>query len=165
MRSYDDVTINLSTLAAGAAIKGNLKIDASREQGIRMQKMKAAMSWNGLTDAEGPLMVGLCNSDLSPTEIAECIAADPQKELDTPATEQVMREVFPIWFIGLFTTTKEPPVHEVDAGMLREIRYPWKEVIEGNGLSWFVMNLGGGALTTGVGVHFFSVTIGEWRDD
>lgn len=160
MRSYDDVEMALSTLAAGAVIKGQLKIDGSREQGIRLSKMKAACSISGKTTGEGPIIVGLCNTDLSVTEVAEAFAADPQKELDTPASEQVMREVFPIWHFGKGVLTGQG-----DAQPYREVRYPWKDVIEGNGLSWFAINLDSGSLTTGTLVDVSSVTIGEWRED
>ncbi len=162
MRSYDDVQIVLSTLAAGVTIKGNLKIDGSREQGVRISKMKAACGVSGEGADLGPLLIGLCNADLSPTEISECLSADPQKDLDTPASEEVMREIMPIWLYPIQAITNS----DVNAlRTLQSIRYPWKEVIEGNGLAWFVTNLDETTLAGGGLVDIFSVTIGEWLRD
>ncbi len=159
MRSYDSVEITLSTLAAGAVLKGALKIDGGREQGVRISKMKAACMISGITTGDGPLVIGLCNVDLSVAEIAEAFDADPQKELDTPASEQVMREIFPIWAQG------KQSQQGADIWPYRSIRYPWKNVIEGNGLAWFVVNHDASALQTGGIVNIESVTIGEWLHD
>ncbi len=162
MRSYDDVNITLSTLAAGAVLKGALKIDGSREQGVRITKMKAACGIFGLPANDGPVVIGLTNQDLSVTEIAECFAADPQKPDDVPGSEQSMRQVFPIWFSQI-----QGVVNTGVNGLrtYQNIAYPWKEVQEGDGLAWFVINLDGVALGTGGVVSIASVTIGDWLGD
>lgn len=158
-RSYDDVEIVLGTLAAGAVLKGALKIDGGREQGVRIQKLMAAVSVIGQTTGEGPLIIGLTNADLSVSEVAEALAADPQKPDDVPGSEQSMRQIMPIWFVP----KNQPSNNEIQR--LVEIPYPWKLVAEGDGLAWFVANLDGSALTTGALVDIFSTTIGEWNGD
>ncbi len=163
MRSYDNVIIALSTLAAGAVLTSPLKIDGARENGIRLQKMKAQMSFRGLTDGEGPVVIGLATTDPSVTEIAEVFTADPQKPEDIPASEQVMRKIFPIWMIG------KAELNSVTRGVKNEyteIQFPWKNIEEGTGLKWFAVNLDASAtLTTGGVIEIVSVTIGTWLDD
>ncbi len=164
MRSYDDVLLNLSTLASETALKIGTKMDSSRENGFIIKKQKIAISINGLTDAEGPILVGMTNTRISAAEVAECINADPQSPLDVPAQERSMREVYPIMVFALWTTTKDPAVNEI-RNEYRALHYPWKEIPEGTGLDLFAMNRGGGALTTGAAVNFQLTTIGEWSRD
>ncbi len=159
MKVYDDVSMSLGTLASGAVIKGATKIDAAREQGTILKKIMAQCSVNGKTAGEGPLIVGLCNVDLSTVEIAEALAADPQKGLDTPASEQVEREIMIVWMVGRGITS------DAEITPFREVKYPWKEVIEGNGLAWFVMNAGASGLTDSSFVSVFSFIHGEWMRD
>ncbi len=160
MRSYDDVLLVVGALQAGAVAAQATKMDAAREQGFRMQKLKAAMSFNGKTSDEGPIVVGLCSTDLSTTEIAEVFASDPQKPDDVPASEQVMREVFPIWHIAFAVNAPQESTTPY-----RNVAYPWKETREGDGLKWFAINLGPAILTTGTLVQISSVCIGEWLLD
>ena len=158
-RVYIQNNLGLGTLGSDLVLKSALRVDASRENGVRITKLKAAVSYNGKTATEGPLLVGLCSTDLSTTEIAEALAADPQKPDDVPASEQVMRQVFPIWLIPA------GPASEPDTKELVEISYPWKEVAEGDGLAWFVQNRDGNALTTGCTIEIHGVCIGEWLND
>ncbi len=159
-RVYMDDIIGLGALGAGLVLKTATKVDASRENGIRIQKLMCAMTFSGKTAAEGPIVVGLASTDLSTTEIKECIDADPQKPDDTPASEQVMRQVMPIWVIGKTETASQNSPYRYE-----EIPYPWKEVAEGDGLAWFAMNEDGSALTTGTEIEIQGVLIGEWLND
>ncbi len=162
MRSYDNAIITLSTLASGAVLGGALKIDAARENGVRLEKMKAQMSFRGKTDGQGPVVVGLAHVDLSDTEIAECFAADAQKPVDTPDSERVMRKVFPIWMIGKAELSS---ISGRGTNEYIEIAFPWKTIREGSGLKWFAINLDSGSLSTGTVIEIVSVTIGEWLLD
>ncbi len=159
-RIYIDDVIGLGTLGAGLVLKTATKVDATRENGIRIQKLMAAMTFAGKTATEGPIIVGLCSTDLSTTEIAEAIDADPQKPDDTPASEQVMRQVMPIWVIGTNDTASLAGPYRYE-----EIPYPWKEVAEGDGLTWFAMNEDGSALTTGMTIEIQGFLVGEWLND
>ncbi len=159
MRSYDNVLTVMGTLATLLVLKTSLKIDTGRENGVRLKKMLMAMTFEGKTAGEGPLLYGLCLSDLSPTEIQEALNADPQKPDDVPASEQVMRKLMVIGVIpAAMTASTDPEVY-------REVRFPWKEIEEGSGLSWWVQNRDGGSLTTGTNVRFSSFAMGEWLDD
>ena len=159
-RIYKHATITVGALATLSAVKGNTVIDGSRENGVRIEKMKAALSWHNKTADDGPCTVGLCNSDLSPAEVAECMVADPQKPLDTPASEQSMRNIFPVWLIDKASTGTGNLVQEYT-----DIRYPWKEILEGDGLSWFLFNHDSATLTVNFVCEIPMVIIGSWLDD
>ncbi len=167
-RSYDETTITLSTLAVDSVLKGLMKIDASREQGVRLKKVMATCSRFLPQSGNGPLWVGLANSDLSQAEIAEAIVADPQHGSGVPGQERTMREVMLIWVIPRAHVDGDDASraqNQNEAMRLRTIPYPWKKSIEGTGLAWWVMNRGGGVLTTGEVVNISSFMMGERLDD
>ncbi len=151
--------VALGTLANLTAIAIALTPDASREQGARIKQLKLAISYKGKTAGEGPLIVGLCDSNLSVAEIAEAILADPQHVADVPATEQGNRRVFPIWIIpaGL---TADDRIQKTE-----EVHYPWKDMEESQGLKFWVFNADGNALTTGTEVTVDGSIVGEWLHD
>ncbi len=55
----DQTTIVVGTLAADASKQTNTKIDGARQQGIKVKRVKAGMTFNAKTTAEGPIEVGL----------------------------------------------------------------------------------------------------------
>ena len=151
--------IALSTLASLTAIAVILTPDSSRDQGVRIKQLKLACTYKGKTAGEGPLMVGLCDSNLSVAEIAEALVADPQHVGDVPATEQGNRRVFPIWNIGPALVAGD----SVEG--FEDVHYPWKTMEEGIGLKLFVFNADGSALTTGTIVTVTGSTVQEWLRD
>ncbi len=162
MRTYGHTRIQLTTMASKTVLKGATKLDGSREQGFFLKKIRASCGISEMPPDLGPLVIGLCNIDLSTVEVEECLTADPQKELDTPASEQVMREVMPIWYYPVQN------VADADANSIRTLQtvnYPWKENIEGNGLAWFVYNAGDSALTGSAEASLFGFFFGEWLND
>ncbi len=157
---HGNASITLGTLAALTGITTGLEIDGSREQGVRIRQLKAAISFSGKTTGEGGILVGF-STDLSATELTEALVADPQGISDIPATEQGNRKVFPVWLIGSSQVAGVLPLEQE----LREINYPWKQIDEGSGIQLFAFNLGSGALTTGGGMSVTYVAVQEWLDD
>ncbi len=157
-----NVQFNLGTLATVTAIKGQSKIDASRENGLRLKKMWSAMDIRGKTGAqdEGPIIMGIC-VDSTITEIAEFFSSDPQKYNDPDLSEKSNRKVFPIWFIPQLVTAIND---NVGAVLFRNMRIPSWTIPEGSALEYFAFNAGA-ALTSGAQVSITSVFVGEWLRD
>ncbi len=150
-------TITVGTLANNTAIIGNTNIDATREQGIRLKQLKAGYLLTGQTGDEGPLIYGWC-LELTAVEVAEAILADPQDSEDTNAKDNANRKVFPVGIFGVSTQI------EMNRD-LKEVNFPWKEIIEGATLKWFVFNASGSTFTTGAVAHLFAATVQEWARD
>jgi len=150
-----EITVGaLTTLSvAGAA----LAIDAARKQGVRIKKMKYAVTYKDKTAGEGPLLFGLASVDLTNAEIAEALIADPQSARDSPSNEEANRQVFPL---QLLPASAEVATQEHQP--MRSVRYPWKRILIGNGLKAFVANLDGSTLTTGTLVSVFISVVQDW---
>ncbi len=157
--SYLNKEVALSTLASGASIIVNTKIDSSREQGVTLKKMDMPMpSWAGKTAGEGPLIYGV-SWDLTAALIAEAINADPQDEDDTVEVEESKRKLV------VLGTIPAGGVADINPSRYRRVPIPWKEVPEGTTLKFFVHNADSSALTTGTVVKFNALVVANWRDD
>ncbi len=153
----NEITVGaLTTLAVAGS---STMIDSSRLAGMRIKKMKYAVQYKDKTASEGPLLLGMASVDLSNAEIAEALVADPQSPRDQPAAEQANRQVFPL---AMLPASVEVAGNEIQA--LRSLRYPWKRILEGNGLKYFVQNLDGSTLTSGTLVTVFTAVVGTWDD-
>lgn len=151
--------MGLSTLASGSVIEGTTKIDAAREQGVKITKLMAACDFTNKTSDEGPLVVGYAIGNMTAAEIAEALAADPQLNDDDVASEQANRKVVPVWYIA------EQPSDNEDAVMkLEEISVPW-DIAEGEAFTWWTLNNGPDTLTTGTIVNVWTTLVGEWLRD
>ncbi len=151
--------VTIGALATLAVAGSSTNIDSARLAGMRIKKMKYAVTYKDKTAGEGPLLVGLASVDLSNVEIQEALAADPQSPRDQPAAEQANRQVFPLVML--------PASNDVASQAqvpLRSLRYPWKRILEGNGLKFWVQNLDGSTLTTGGLVTIFTAVVGTWDD-
>ncbi len=159
-----DITLTLGTLAQNTALKVNAKVDNTREQGAEMEKVRAKMEWRGKTTNEGPIIVGI-SVDLSATEIAEALVADPQKFEDTGSANEANRKVFPIWKIP-FISTGSAVGSGADYAVteLRDVRMPSWHVMEGSFLGWWAFNVGA-ALTTGSLIHIAAGYVTKWMRD
>ena len=158
----DAVTITLSTLGALTAITGSGKIDASRLQGARLKKMRANISFVGKTTGEGPLLVGY-TIEATTSETSAALAADPQFNAD-PTGIQNKFKVVPLWVIPKNGTASENIV-STDQMRLHDMDIPYRDIIEGSQLNWFVFNQDSGALTGGTIVDISVVTVAEWMRD
>ncbi len=157
---HEQVTITVGGLAQNVAIGSVGNLDGTREQGFRIKKMKYAVSFEGKTAGEGPVTFGVAHT-LNAAEVAEALIADPQHNEDIPATERGNRKVYPLEFFpsnGVDRTQSHGPM------VFRNIRFPWKEVSEGQNIFWWVFAQGS-ALSTGMVVEVAAVYFGEWLRD
>ncbi len=158
--TYQLFRMTLSTLASVAVIEDAAKTDTARAQGVRVKKMKIAVSYQGKTEGEGPLLVGVAHGNLSVTEIAEALNSDPQGQDQTVPMEQAQRTVMPIALIPAVGVGGNGVPLELD-----DVRFPWKEVKEGTDITMWTQNLDTGALTTGTIVECHMTLLQEWLDD
>ncbi len=158
MKSYEEIELNLGTLAAGTSIKTNLKIDGNREQGCRISKIRYALSVVA-KPALGPILYGLCSADLTVAELDECLDSNPEQPNAVPEQEEAMRQVVPFGLIpkGLIETV---------TNIMPYMRGSWFwEVPEGQGLQFFCRNQDDAALTGATLIDFSAFISGVWLDD
>ncbi len=156
----ESLSFSVGALTAPAVSLLVTKIDAAREQGCVIKKMKAAYSWSGKTAAEGPVLFGY-SVGLSAAEILEALQADPQHIEDTPATEEANRKVFPVLYIAKNADEKTQSNSMVK---LATVPIPWRDIPEGvefNGWAFaFDDNL-----TAGLIIQMHHVYVTEWSRD
>lgn len=139
---YNEASITLDTLAANTAISSELR--GIKSQGIKIKKFKYAVTIYGKTTNEGPVAVGIACQDLTDSQIAECINAQPTDFQDPGSSEQGNRKVFVLEVLAYNGTA-------MDASLTK-----WKEakdfpswvVEEHEDIRFFAYNFGA-QLTTG----------------
>ncbi len=156
---HNSTTLALGTLASGAAVVGATKIDSTREQGVKLRKVKGFFNVMGKTVDEGPLIVGF-SRDLNATEVQQGFEGDPQFEGETALSERANRPIFPVATIPAKMLDTEAILK-----MWTEFDIPSWLVIEGNSFDIFAFNDGAGALTTGGSIFFEGVFVYDWQRD
>ncbi len=155
----------LGTLAPLDAIQQVTKIDASRNQGIKVKKIVGNWTIDDLTAGQGPILVGMSTGLASASLVEECLEADPQGLEDAAAMEKSNRKVAPQ---ALLTQSSDGAVGGGE-GVFRvqsEQYFPWKEIPEESGLELWAYNTSAAALsTTDPTVKFVGVVVGEWLRD
>ncbi len=151
--------LQVGNLSAQGVNSVNLPIDNARENGTRIKKWRYALTWKDKTSLEGPLIWGFSRG-LTGTEIKEALDADPNGMIDVPATEHGNRDVIPMGMIPAAVA-----VASEEQQILREARFPWKEVPEGTGLQMWVQNYDGSQLTAGWIVTLHSTFVYDWMED
>ncbi len=136
------------------------KMDALREQGVRISKIKYAASWVTKTAGEGQIVIGICDQNLTAGEISETFAIDGQFEDDIPGSERMSRHVYPLFVIHPNGT--DLPAQSFNG--YKTFRYPWPELVEGNALQIFAHS-STDTITTGLKVAISSVIMGDWLRD
>ncbi len=104
VQQFDNIEVDVSTLAAVTGILAASKIDGSRIQGFRtiMQEGHIELDGSGTTSpAGGPLVVGFSQGELNLAELEEILEADPASSTDVPRTEQVARKLFIFGYISM----------------------------------------------------------------
>ncbi len=152
-------------LTKAAKTQGSNRLDGATEQGFKLKKCKAAMSWSGKTDGDGGILVGI-HRGLTAAEVAEFYEANPQFFKDPSDSEEGNRAVFPVWFIpeqgtDQWGTTNHNSLNE----KLWNIKVPTWEFIEGRSLSWHAFNCGTGTLTSGLLILIAAIYVIEWLRD
>ncbi len=161
---FTDEIHTLGTLGGRTADVEVTHVDATRENGLAIRKVKHALtSVTGKTAGDGPLLYGL-SVNLTAAEVAECIDADPQQHEDPGSQEQSNQKVYFISAItqemsALSATPDEPT-------RFRTLRdFPSWHVQEGQNLSSWVFNLKSSALTTGTIIKSSYWINGTWLRD
>ncbi len=159
IREVEQVT--LGTLASKTAILGSAKLAITED--FRMLKTKVFASIQDATavEGDGPMIIGICNGELSASEVTECINAEgPLGPDDAVPRERAERAVFPMFAIGFQDDAS--PMHIVNNdGNPIVHKNPWT-YRNANGWNWFAFNMGGSALTTGGIVHLIATHYGLW---
>ncbi len=160
---YMSDAIALTTLANNTAIIGNLNIDATREQGVRMKKFMYDVTSKGDVTQQYPIIYGLC-IELTAVEVAQALLADPQGIDDQPEIEKTTRKV---WVLGTLgnSPSSNGSGSEAIGRRYSEAYFPFKEIPEGSTLKWFVMNLTGAALTGAKIATITATAVQEWLRD
>jgi len=158
---YLNTQTNLGTLASLATIVSDTQIDATREQGSMLKKLKGTWRMNGLTVDEGPIYYGFCTG-MDATQVTQAFAADPQSDSDLPDIEHGNRALFPV---GLWDDDTEHTYARLQPQVWHSYRFPWKKIKEGQALSIFAHNAANATLTTGAIMSFDGVAVTEWLDD
>ncbi len=156
----EDNAVAVGALANDTAIKlTGLQVQDS----FRMLKSEIIAHIVGLTAAEGEgLWLGICNSDLSVTEIAECLTADGPLQRGKREEEEKANRF--VKLIGRFDI-KDPsqtfgPCVGPEGGAPITIKPRWT-FAESIGYDWFIWNQGI-VLTTGSTVSLNATSYGVW---
>ncbi len=158
-----NLNFNLGALTSLTASTNALLIDGARDQGVKLLKLKAAISLRNKTAGEGPITVGIAIG-VSAAEIAEAIVADPQGISDDPALQRSQRRVFPIWYFGK-EVANTADLSEGPVKKLEDVDIPWKMIEEGLNMFWYAFNHDSSDLTTGTSIDIVSVAVQEWLRD
>jgi len=159
IRDHDIVT--LGTLATLAALKQDNPLAITEDFRMLKASIFASLSDASLVEGDGPLIIGICDDELTAAEIAECMTASgPLDPSDNLRNERAMRPVFPLAQMSFLP---------LNAGGHSAVK--WEEPIvskqawtysNANGWAIFIFNAGDSGLTTGGIVTIDSTFFGVW---
>lgn len=150
----------MGALADQAAVK----IDAiSLTEDFRVLKAEVYAIINGATATQlDGLLFGIADGELSATEIAEAIVAEPADKNDNLANEHSMR---PVWVMGAVSDREAGQVQAVFIGENGGPLMKWTKKWTFNnpeGWDYFVFNNSGTVLTTGADCRVLATHFGLW---
>ncbi len=153
---------NMGVLTAGVAVIKGTKHDATRLQGSRLRNVRWAQEWTGKTTAEGPVQFGLA-WNLSAVEVAECMNADPQSDMEEEM-EKIRRNLV---ILGQIPAISTASIQSRGSGeSYRTSKLPSWDLIEGTVLNlWWMVPQGGTDLTTGMNTKFEMGIKEGWLSD
>ncbi len=135
-----DTSITAGNLAADAFVATNLTAIAQDAQFVSTD---VYISMEAHTAGEGPVQVGIANSDLSTAEIGECLDSVPASQSDIIAIEQARR---PVRNVGVLPGLNTDEV--LKNGEPTRIKLQWR--IRGSSdLQAWIRNKSSSPLTTG----------------
>ncbi len=123
---------------------------------FRVVAVDLIWTMSGMTVGEGPALVGLSNSNLNVTEIAECLDSIPNSQTDIIALERQRR---PVRQAGVFHGATAAEV--LNDGKLMRTKFH-TVLDEGTELTMWCRNESGAQLTTGQTIHAFGRIYGYW---
>ncbi len=139
---HEVVEIGVSGLVAGDVVGATSQIDTARENGVRIDKVRGALTWKDKTTTIGPIAIGVTVGSFTTSEVEEALEADPQSHDDGPITERANRPVWTLWVIPASTEVNKQ--HEVK---MTDLYWPFKEVDEGEQIIFWAHNLDTSTLT------------------
>ncbi len=156
---YDNVELDISSLAAITGVVGASKIDGSRLMGFRTLMQEGSIAYESAALVGGPILVGFAGPALSLTQIEEAIEADPQSSVNTVPVEQVSR---PIFILGILEAVAKASVSSIRSF---KKKFQWSYP-EGAQMNFFAYNTD---LNTAIGassqVKIFCKHTGVWLRD
>lgn len=141
-------SITIGTLAASTGILGAARVLLQDFVAVSLKGVAAA---EAAAIDDGPLMWGICQGNLTLTQLEEAIEADRVIQSDVAGEERSKR---PYQILGVMGPSKETDWHE-----MTRIRLPTFQ--EDVGFNTFVYNAGD-ARTTGSLVKIFLQVFGRW---
>ncbi len=150
----------LGALGSSAAVLfGGLALT----EDFRLLKSEVVALVNNLTTTQGEgLIFGICNGELSATEVDECIeAAGPLDRNDRVSSERAMRNVKILGVLKKNAGADGEGFFE-DEGGTRILRSKHRWTYSNpEGWDWFIINIGG-SLTTGATLQIQATHYGVW---
>lgn len=125
---------------------------------FRMLRADIFSALSGLTQSEGPLLLGLASADLGDTEILECLEAHQTGPDDIVANERAHRPVWPIAILSQHGQASQVAGFD-GRPIVWDKRWTFNRA---SGWRWFVYNMRDVALTTGADLMLVAKIYGVW---
>ncbi len=158
----EQASIAIGTLAANTA----LKVDSGAigiTEDFRMLKSEICAHLDGITATEGEgLMFGICNGELSVSQIAQCLTTDGPKD-PSARTEQETAERF-VKILSMIDNDNDGQnviFRNENGGPIITAKPRWTFSNQ-TGWDFFVYNDGGSAFTTGATLRLLMTHYGVW---
>jgi len=149
-----DASVALSTLANATIL--SVDITALGITKFRVVSMDLSWQIRDQTPGEGPIQVGVANSNLTNTEIGECLDATPTSQTDIIPLERLRR---PVRTVGAFNSVSADEVLN-DGRMMRTKFHTVLD--EGTELEVWARNRSGSSLTGGAFLAVQGRVYGYW---
>ncbi len=154
-------SVNLSTLAAGAAILVGTKLAMTDDFRMLRSEVQAHLAGGTAGDVEG-LIFGLADGDLTVAEIAATILANGPLDANDIVTGNIAMR--PVWNMGVAITNFDGTdgFYQGEANSPMLIVKPRWTFSATKSWNWFVFNDTGSALTTGASTFILAKNFGVW---
>lgn len=149
----------MGTLTDVTGLIAGTKIDSARLNGVQIKKLQMSVAFTGHTAGEGPILYGIGRDLESVALLKEALEADPQGFADRDEIEKCSRNVFVMGYLDDIVKTASDDGHKME---MHDVRFPWKKIPEGSDFQFWVFNISGATLTTGMVVHADWVAQQEW---
>jgi len=156
MKASHDTTITVGAAISEAVVQQDNLV--TLDQDVYVSTLHVLIAIEDLTATEGPIEIGVAQSELTTTEIAEALDASPTSEYDIPASEHAKRFVRSVGFFdGLNTHEKMNEGRPLKIRINR--RFPAGQELP----KIWLRNKSGATLTTGATVVLQQTYFGNWR--
>lgn len=153
----------LGTLSSNTALIIANDFTTAFTKGALLKNFECFVAWRAATSGEGPILMGLCNGDLTVAEITSAIAdnsLDPFDHTNMLASAEKLGVYWETFFIVDRMEENGSAHHKVSLGGGKGI-----PVGEEKGFQLFAISLDGGSLTTGSSLRGMYRVQGVWLGD